>query len=292
VHLVPGAMQPAEALRIADSACYVAKEQGRNRVHVATCGDGVERHTGEVGWVSRLHAALKENRFVLFAQKIRAMHADHEQADHVEVLIRLREADGTLVSPMAFIPAAERFGLMPKIDRWVVSTLLARFHALQAAGGKPALYAINLSGATLCDDGFLPFVRAQLARHDVDPRCLCFEVTETAAIANLQQATGLMTALRALGCRFSLDDFGSGMSSFGYLRHLPVDFLKIDGRFVKGLADDPVNQAMVEAINRVGHVMGLATIAEFVESGETLGCLARIGVDFCQGYEVHVPQPL
>lgn len=193
---------------------------------------------------------------------------------------------------MAFIPSAERYGIMPQIDRWVIGTLLRRLHGLHPGGAGAPVYAINLSGTTLCDEGFLPFVCAALAQWRVDPGRICFVVTETAAIANLNQATHLITELKALGCRFSLDDFGSGMSSFGYLKHLPVDFIKIDGRFVKDLLADRVNYTMVEAIHRVGHVMGLSTIAEFVENAQVLEALRAIGVDFAQGYEVHAPEPL
>lgn len=293
VGLLPGEMQLGDAMRIADSACYIAKEKGRNRVHVSTRDDlEVERHKGEVGWISRLHAALKDERFVLFGQEIRSLQAGSGEAGHVEVLIRMAEADGTLVSPMAFIPSAERYGIMPQIDRWVIGSLLRRFHALHPDGARAPVYAINLSGTTLCDEGFLPFVREELARWRVDPSHICFEITETAAIANLKQATHLITELKALGCRFSLDDFGSGMSSFGYLKHLPVDFIKIDGRFVKDLLADRVSYTMVEAIHRVGHVMGLSTIAEFVENAQVLEALRGIGVDFAQGYEVHKPEPL
>ncbi|WP_051306116.1 EAL domain-containing protein [Massilia alkalitolerans] len=291
--LLPGEMLLCDAMRIADSACYVAKEKGRNRVHVSTRDDlEVERHKGEVGWISRLHAALKDERFVLFGQQIRALQAESGAAGHVEVLIRMTEADGTLVSPMAFIPSAERYGIMPQIDRWVIGSLLRRFHELHPDCAGAPVYAVNLSGTTLCDEGFLPFVREELARWRVDPARICFEVTETAAIANLKQATHLITELKALGCRFSLDDFGSGMSSFGYLKHLAVDFIKIDGRFVKDLLADRVNYTMVEAIHRVGHVMGLRTIAEFVENAQVLEALRGIGVDFAQGYEVHRPAPL
>jgi len=293
VALLPGQMLPVDALRIADSACYVAKEKGRNRVHVAQHDDmELKRHKGEVAWVSRLHAALKEGRFVLFGQKIVSLKPDPRVSEHVEVLIRMQDIDGTLVAPMAFIPAAERYGIMPQIDRWVISTLLRHYHALHTKSGEGAVYAINLSGTTLCDDGFLPFVREALAQSGVSPCRICFEVTETAAIANLAEATHLITELKAMGCRFSLDDFGSGMSSFGYLKHLPVDFLKIDGRFVKDLLDDPVNHAMVDAINRVGQVMGLSTIAEFVENEKIVDALREIGVDFAQGYGVHKPQRL
>ena len=262
-------------------------------MHVSTRDDlEAERHKGEGGWISRLHAALKDERFVLFGQQIRALQAESGAAGHVEVLIRMTEADGTLVSPMAFIPSAERYGIMPQIDRWVIGSLLRRFHELHPDGAGAPVYAVNLSGTTLCDEGFLPFVREELARWRVDPARICFEVTETAAIANLKQATHLITELKALGCRFSLDDFGSGMSSFGYLKHLAVDFIKIDGRFVKDLLADRVNYTMVEAIHRVGHVMGLRTIAEFVENAQVLEALRGIGVDFAQGYEVHRPAPL
>jgi EAL domain-containing protein (putative c-di-GMP-specific phosphodiesterase class I) len=205
----------------------------------------------------------------------------------------LQDEAGELIAPGTFIPAAERYGLMPQIDRWVVQhTLqaLACFHAEHPHA--PALHcAINLSGASIGDRDFLDFIREQLASQPVVPQAICFEITETAAIANLVDATHFINELKALGCRFSLDDFCAGMSSFMYLKHLPVDYLKIDGSFVRDLLDDPIDRAMVEMINQIGHVMGKRTIAEFVETAEVLEALRELGVDFAQGYHLGKPQP-
>ena len=282
----------SDVLGMADLACYVAKEKGRNRVQIYRQEDAEFAHRqGQMGWVARIRKALEEDRFVLYAQEIAALGGTGPGLSHYELLIRMRDEDGAIVPPMAFIPAAERYGLMPAIDRWVVGTALA-VCARRSAGGQTAhIHAINLSGASLCDDGFLLFVRAQFDKYAVDPRTICFEITETVAIANLVQATAMMRDLQAIGCQFALDDFGSGMSSFAYLKHLPVDYLKIDGSFVKDMVTAPIDRAMVESIHHIGHVMGIQTIAEFVEDEATLQALRDIGVDFAQGYAIQRPQP-
>jgi EAL domain-containing protein (putative c-di-GMP-specific phosphodiesterase class I) len=207
------------------------------------------------------------------------------------VLLRLVERDGTVIAPGAFIPAAERYGLMGAVDRWVVREVTGLYARHRSSGYKP-IASINLSGASLGDPGMLAFLREQLARHHLPPETLCFEITETAAIANLAQAAHFIRELKAMGCWFALDDFGSGMSSFGYLQTLPVDSLKIAGTFLRHIETDPVARAMVEAINRVGHVMNLTTVAEGVESPETLATLREIGVDYAQGYAIAEPSPL
>ena len=279
-----------DILRMADSACYVAKDKGRNRVHVYTEENAELAHRkGQMSWVARLQQALEEDRFVLYRQPIMAL--GQGCGSHDELLLRLCTEDGALIPPMAFIPAAERYGLMPALDRWVIRRALATHKLRYPPGGLPALVAINLSGTSICDESFLPFVLEQFALTGVAPSEICFEITETAAIANLTEATVLIRALKAIGCKFSLDDFGSGMSSFTYLKHLPVDYLKIDGSFVKDMMDDPVDRAMVEAIHRIGHVMGLQTIAEFVESDAIIAALREIGVDYAQGYAIGKPVP-
>ncbi|BAK78348.1 diguanylate cyclase/phosphodiesterase with PAS sensor(s) [Pseudogulbenkiania sp. NH8B] len=280
-----------EVMRAADVACYMAKEKGRNRAQLYVADDAeLTVRYGEMEWVQRLHRALEDDRFRLYAQTIVPL-GDGSAAPHFELLLRLLDEYGMLVPPSAFIPAAERYNLMVTIDRWVVSTALAML-AARTSPGSEWTCAINLSGASLCDDDFLGFLRAELAGSGIDPAHLCFEVTETSAIANLACATEFMRELRQLGCRFSLDDFGAGMSSFGYLKHLPVDFLKIDGGFVKDMLDDPVDHAMVEVINHIGHVMGKQTIAEFAEHPGILEALKRMGVDYAQGYGVARPLPL
>jgi diguanylate cyclase (GGDEF)-like protein/PAS domain S-box-containing protein len=288
-----GGVGRADILRMADAACYVAKDTGRNRIHVYTPGDKeVAQRSGEMGWISRIQKALDEQRFILYSQKILALGNGANGGAHYEVLLRMQDEEGILVPPMAFIPAAERYGLMPLLDRWVIQTAFS-LHADRHVPGTPAdTCTINLSGTSICDEYFLEFVKDQFARHKVSPHSICFEVTETSAITNLSQAAALIRDLKAIGCRFALDDFGSGMSSFAYLKHLPVDYLKIDGGFVKDMLDDPIDYAMVESINHIGHVMGILTIAEFVENDAILEALQKIGVDFAQGYGVERPRPI
>jgi len=292
VNVADRAMTLADVLSAGDAACYMAKEKGRNRVQVYHPKDSelAVRH-GEMEWVARIHGALDADRFCLFAQEIAAVEAPHRPASLFELLVRMVDEHGQLVPPMAFIPAAERYSLMPAVDRWVIRTAFATLASMQAMGEPAATYMINLSGVSIGADDFLGFIREELARARIAGERICFEITETTAIANLGKAAHFIGELRALGCRFSLDDFGAGMSSFGYLKHLPVDFLKIDGSFVADMLVDPIDSAMVEAINRIGHVMGKRTIAEFVESDDVLASLRRIGVDYAQGYAISKPKP-
>jgi diguanylate cyclase (GGDEF)-like protein/PAS domain S-box-containing protein len=281
----------ADILRMADAACYLAKDKGRNRVQIYTQEDsGLAQRQGEMGWVGRIHKALADQRFVLYSQKILKLADGAEVGAHYEMLLRMLDENGDLIPPMAFIPAAERYGLMPQLDRWVIATAFAQYEERHLPGDPLGTCAINLSGSSVCDENFYEFVVEQFALYRVPPAGICFEITETAAITNLRQATVLIRKLKDLGCRFSLDDFGSGMSSFTYLKHLPVDYLKIDGGFVKDMIADPIDQAMVEAINHIGHVMHIETIAEFVEDGIVLSALRRIGVDYAQGYGIEVPR--
>ena len=282
----------AHVLGAGDTACYLAKDKGRNRVHLHDMGDvDTVKRSGELGWAARLHSALEHGRFVLHAQQIVPVTGPGDDPLHFEVLVRMLDEDGGLIPPMSFIPAAERYGLMPQLDRWVVDHALASLAAAQGPSANTCL-SINLSGCTLSDDTFIEFVSAAFERHQVAHAQVCFEITETAAIANLLQAERFIDCFKDRGCRFSLDDFGSGMSSFGYLKRLRVDYLKIDGGFVRNLLNDPVDDVMVTAIRNVGFVMGLATVAEFVETTEILDRLREIGVDYAQGYGVHRPQLL
>lgn len=282
----------AALLSAADTACYMAKDKGRNRIWVHQKDDAeLLQRRGEMQWVARITQAFEENRFCLYYQNIVAVQPSQQDRQHCEILLRLEDEAGLLVSPMAFIPAAERYGLMPLIDRWVIRSM---FNWLLANPGSTDrhCYAINISGQSLGDELFLEFVVDQFHNSAVFPAAICFEVTETAAIANLSRAMRFISTLKGLGCRFALDDFGSGMSSFTYLKNLSVDSVKIDGAFVRDMVTDKVDYAMVEAINRIGHVMGIQTVAEFVENDAILAQLRKLGVDYAQGYGIHQPAPL
>ncbi len=281
-------------LSYADAACYEAKDRGRNRVHVYKAEDAeLVKRQGEMQWVTLITRALEENRMRLYVQPILPLYP-HSGADtHFEILLRMLDDDGEVVLPMAFIPAAERYNLMPSIDRWVVGATLSAFPLLfpKAYDGQ-SVCTINLSGHSLCDEKFLDFIERQFNINHVPYAAICFEITETAAITNLTDAIRFIHALKLKGCKFSLDDFGSGLSSFTYLKNLPVDYLKIDGAFVQDMATDPMDCAMVESINHIGHILGLKTIAEYVESEMIHDHLKRIGVDYVQGNWLIEPQPL
>jgi diguanylate cyclase (GGDEF)-like protein/PAS domain S-box-containing protein len=280
-----------DVLSAADSACYVAKDHGRNRIHVYQPEDSAltQRH-GEMQWVHRVNRALGEDRFRLFFQKVMPLSAD-EPERYGEILVRMVDEQGKMVPPMAFIPAAERYQMMPALDRWVLSAALDALRERNPSLNEISVCAINLSGQSLCDDHFLSSVVELLDSSQVNPSHICFEITETAAIANLARATRFIAVLKGMGCRFALDDFGSGLSSFSHLKHLPVDFLKIDGSFVRDMIRDPVDAAMVEAINRIGHVMGIRTIAEAVENDAIVAKLRTLGVNFAQGSIIARPEP-
>jgi Amt family ammonium transporter len=244
-------------------------------------------------WASRIRAALDRDRFRLYYQPIVPTHHPWGQANHHEIFVRMLDDEDNLVPPSAFIPAAERFGMMAEVDQWVVRNALAWLGDIHRSAGETLLVcAINLSGGSLGDEAFLAEIRALLARHGVPGAAVCFEITETSAIANIDAARHFIEVLTEEGCRFSLDDFGSGLSSFGYLRNLPVHFLKIDGTFVRDIVNNPLDEAMVRSIHSIGRAMGLQTIAEFVEDAETVERLASIGIDYVQGYHIDRPKPL
>lgn len=280
-------------LGAADTACYLAKEEGRNRVRIFSGDEEINKGQGDVRWAARISAALAENRFQLYFQSIVPVAPAVAGNKHHEILLRMEDEDGVLVPPMAFIPAAERFNMMTDIDRWVVKRAFDWMVAQPEAAKEDAdYYSINLSGQSIGDDDFLAYVVEQFERTGLAPERVCFEITESAAIANLARAKRFIALLKAKGCRFALDDFGIGMSSYAYLRNLDVDFLKIDGAFVRDMADDKVNFSMVEAIHRIGQAMGIRTIAEFIESDAVLEKLRGIGVDYAQGFSIHKPEPL
>jgi len=279
-----------EVLGAADIACYAAKDLGRDRVHLYTDDDSdLQRRHTEMHWVSRIKDALEEGQFVLYNQKMCSLNHGHGVDQHSEFLVRMIGSDGSVILPGAFIPAAERYGVMVHLDRWVVQAVID--YLVQNDVNKGVNF-INLSGASLSDDGFFSFIKQQIKRSNISPELLCFEITETAAIANFSNAVEFINEIRSIGCQFALDDFGAGLSSFSYLKSIPVDYLKIDGAFVRDINQDPMNFAIVQAINEIGHVAGLRTIAEFVENEETLELLREIGVDLAQGYGVERPHSL
>ena len=284
---------PTQLLAAADAACYVAKDLGRNRIHVTAADDTevASRH-GEMQLTSQIQRALDDDGFRLRFQRIVPLGLDADGPVKVELLASMRGQGGQLLPPGAFLPAAERFSMMHRLDRHIVAMGLDYAVSGISELKDVAIFSINLSGQSLADDGFLAFVTGEFERTGVDPTRICFEITETAVITNLDRAMQLIAGLRAAGCKFALDDFGSGLSSFGYLRRLPVDYLKIDGQFVRDMSIDPVNRSMVQAINQVGQIMGLKTIAEFVEDEPTMAVLREIGVDFGQGYGIHKPELL
>lgn len=288
-----GSETVASALAAARIACVVAKERGRDRVALYQHRHATLLHSDAAMRVAKnLQQALRDDGFVLYCQPIEPLNPANE-ARSFEILLRAVGPDGERIEPGDFLPHAEHNRLMPSIDRWVIR------HGLEALAEVSrhidaglCHFAMNLSGQSLCDDGLLDFIRNELARTRVPPGLVCFEVTETAAILNIDEAIDLMTRLRAVGCRFSLDDFGSGLSSFSYLKRLPIDYLKIDGQFVREIVQDRVSNAMVAAINQMSHALGLQTIAEFVENQAIRTQLAGIGVDYGQGYGIAVPAPL
>lgn len=284
----------------ADTACYIAKSKGSNQIHVYEDSECTFMQR-EVEWIARITEAFENNRFHLYYQNILPISAEYGCFDHREILLRLIDVDGRHIAPAEFVPAAEKFHLMPLIDRWVIRTLFARnaplwraaFKLLQNCDGMSMpLCCINLSGASLNDDYFPVFLRDQLSLYEIPPQSICFEITETVAINNLEKASDLIKELKTLGCRFSLDDFGSGMSSFSYLKSLPVDFLKIDGSLVKNIDHDKTDFCMVEAINKIAQEMGIKTIAEYVRNAGVIEKLQSIGVNFAQGYGIHQPEHL
>ena len=293
VPITPATDDVASLLSAADSACAAAKDAGRNRVYNYQENDiDLMKRRKEMQWAARISNALDENRFELFRQTIQPLQANVEQGAHYELLIRMRDESGSLIAPGLFIAAAERYGLMTAIDRWVIQSAFRWLVSEADERERLALCSINLSGQSLADEKFLPFVIDQFQKSGLSGSCICFEITETAAIASYSQANRFIHALKEIGCRFALDDFGTGLSSFGYLKHFPVDYLKIDGSFVKEMLHDPIDREMVRSINEIGHLTGKKTIAEFAENAEIITMLRGMGIDFAQGYGVSEPKRL
>lgn len=287
--ITPSMNNITELMRRADTACYMAKEFGRNRIHVFHDEDEkLAQRQGEMQWVARINNALEQNKFHLYAQAI--MNIASQNLSHYEILLRLEDDDGNIIPPGAFLPAAERYNLISKLDRWVITKSLEWLN--EYAKDDDFILSINISGLSFGEPGFANYVLGLLGQYQIDNKRICFEITETAAIANLASVTDFINRLKQQGCLFALDDFGSGISSFAYLKNLDVDFLKIDGMFVKDILDDPIDYEMVKSINEIGHVMGKKTIAEFVENDAILAHLSNIGVDYAQGYGIGIPEPI
>ncbi len=278
-----------QSLISADTACYLAKEKGRNRVESAH-NDNIDmrQRQEELAWTERIPRAIEENRLVLFIQYMLPLTGIHP---HAEVLVRMKDEQGKLLSPNQFIPAAERYGLMTKVDRWIIQKSLKNIEQIiDSKRNDGVIYSLNLSGQSLTDEKFLLFIHDELSQKPQLAERICFEITETATMGNLTQALRCMKLLKDLGSSLALDDFGSGLSSFAYLRQMPVDYLKIDGAFVHNIHKDAINRAIVANMHQLAGVFGLKTIAEYVENEAILSELRKIGIDLAQGYGVHVPE--
>jgi Amt family ammonium transporter len=283
----------SDVLAMADSACYVAKESGRNRFYVYGPDDEtLLNRQGEMLWFQRVNAALDQDQFRLYLQPIVALDRDHAEPPIFEVLLRMVVDGHSVVRPESFLPAAERYQLMLKIDKWVIeNTFKTLSHKLNV--GKPPLrLSINLSAQSLLDDEFIAYIEHALQRYQIQGSRITFELTETAAIANFHRAVTLIHRLKAHGCRFALDDFGSGMCSFSYLKNLPVDMLKIDGDFVNNIVNDKKDLAMIKAISQLARAMGQRTVAEYVENESIINELRSLGIDYGQGYALGEPEPI
>jgi diguanylate cyclase (GGDEF)-like protein/PAS domain S-box-containing protein len=295
VALVENSGTTIDVLRAADAACYAAKAKGRRQIVVYDAEDpALQKRRGEMRWVTRIGDALRDQRFQLYYQTIAPVSSAEPNVFHCELLMRKEDEQQELVSPEEFIPTAERYNLMTDIDRWVVSTALPLIAELdaQAGPGQSNVCGINLSGQSLSDESFHDYVKGLLEMHGVNPASICFEITETSAILNFDLALKFMQEMKALGCAFALDDFGTGVSSYSYLKELPLDYVKIDGSFIRGMRSDAVDYAMVESVIRIAKVLGIKTIAEFVEDEATLALLRELGVDYAQGYGIARPAPL
>lgn len=283
----------ASAMSAADSACYIAKEAGRNQLQIAHMGDRrLQQRHGEMQWASRLTRALEKDQFTLYFQPIIPCANKSRHYTYLEILLRLIDDDGTVIAPGAFLYAAEKYNMVSSIDRWVIEHSMAWLAETEKSDGRPITISINISGQTIGSPDMLKFIIDKMEETGAPAGQIIFEVTETAAIENITSATSFMLTLRGCGFRFSLDDFGSGLSSFTYLKKLPVDFLKIDGAFVRDILSDPVDYAMVRSINELGQLLGKETIAEFVETTGLADELERMGVNYVQGYAFAKPRPL
>jgi len=293
VAVTPHSTSTQWLLGAADTACYSAKEAGRNRLHVFEQGDEeLAARREQMNWVSTLTRALEQERFVLYGQPYQALSTDVRQPQHVELLLRLVDKDGAIILPGSFIPGAERYNLMPAVDRWVIAHAFHAHGDLARKFGPDAIFAINLSGTTLSDEHLAEFILAQAQMRNVPRENFCFEITETSAVNNLPRAVSFIRQMRNARFKFALDHFGAGMSSFSYLKNFPVDYLKIDGNLIKEIDSDSLSRRMVAAINDIGHAMGIRTVAELVDNAAVLKVARDIGLDFAQGYLIEEPIPL
>ena len=284
---------PSDAMAMADSACYVAKDQGRNQYYVYQKDDAAMlRRKGETRWIQRVKYALAHDKYVLYCQPVVSLNNNNSGPDHMEILLRMEDENGELCSPEKFIPAAERYQYMPRIDNWVVENTFKFLSLASNSLKKNTRVSINISGQTLVKIGFVDFIVEKMREYAIPAELIIFEITETAAIENFEIAKQVIEQLKKIGCWFSMDDFGSGMSSFSYLKNLPVDFLKIDGSFVKGIADNYDDYVMVQAISQIGRLMKIKTIAEFAENKEIIDKLMELDIDLVQGYAIGKPVPV
>ncbi|MEL6870808.1 MAG: EAL domain-containing protein [Pseudomonadota bacterium] len=278
----------------ADAACYAAKNAGRNRVHLARSSDAsLSEHRGQIRWAQRINEAIDNDQFVLYGQAIQPAQNLDDEPEHIEILLRLRDyKNKTYVQPGAFLPAAERYGLATKLDEWVVRNLIKNIYVHSAFDASERQYWINLSGASVGDERFVNYLIEQMVDSPIQPGLINFEITETAVIRNIGEAQRLMGKLHDLGCKFALDDFGSGLSSFAHLKKLPVDHLKIDGHFIRNIHKDESDRIFVQSIIDIAHAMNLQAVAEYVENDDILRVVTELGVDYIQGFGIHRPEPL
>lgn len=283
----------ADALAAGDRSCYLAKEGGRNRIELYTPDrDEARTRRQDRGWGERVAVALDKDHLRLYGQALLPLQSHEAQSEWIEIFVRLQEPGGRLIAPNAFIPTAERLGLMPQLDRWVIAKVFERLAQSLAAGESPPGCMLNLSAASLADKSMLPYVLEQFERYDPPRAHICFELTESAVMTHLAQAQRFTEALKAVDCCFALDEFGRGMASFTYARNLPVDFIKLDGTLVQQMTIDPVDAVTIEAMNRIGHALGKRTIAEMVEDEATLDAARRAGIDYAQGFAASPVKPL
>lgn len=275
----------------ADAACYLAKDAGRNRIHIHHVDDSEMAHRrDEMQWVTKIYSALEENRFLLYAQPI--VSIENQAKHHYELLLRMKDTSSNIIAPGEFLPAAERYDIIDQLDHWVIKNSFKILSDSPIFLQSINFVSINLSGKSLTSEALIETITHCLYTSNVPAHKICFEITETAAISNFNRALKFINDLKQKGFLFALDDFGTGLSSFAYLKRIPVDFLKIDGIFVKGIIENPIDYEFVNSINGIGHVMGMKTIAEFVESDEILKKITELGVDYAQGYAVGKPIPL